>query len=422
MRLHSRVTGALAGQVGLAASGLVLQLAAARQLGAAGLATFSVLYGGIVLLAALSSGLVGDSLTVLDRHDPRVRAALQTWEVLLLATAGLGGGVLAAALGVVGGWGAVALGVAAVAFVLEDVLRRLLMATGRFWDLPLVDGTSLLVSLGVLLAAGVSTGLTLTSFLVALGAGQLAACLVAWLRLPAGERPTWCWRSPALLAVLGFGGFRAVGQGIRPTLLTVLRLVVVGAVGAAAYGPLEAARVYTAPALVLAVGTGSFLLPWFAGQRDRPPAAVLRLADRVAAGATAVVLAVGLGALLLLPWAGPLLTGGGYEVPPVAVAGWAVYAAVSAALLPYATLASVHRRQRAVLAWRSLELVSVVAVVVLVLAVPGGSVWTPFALVIGPVAAAVAIRGRVLGRLAAAGGAPTDVPVAPGPALSPAVG
>ncbi|HJX42977.1 MAG TPA: hypothetical protein VJ352_04820, partial [Geodermatophilus sp.] len=74
--LRRPVTGALAGQVTQAVAGLALQVTAARELGAGGLAVFSLAYGAIVLVTAVCSGLVGDSLTVLDRTRPGVRAGL----------------------------------------------------------------------------------------------------------------------------------------------------------------------------------------------------------------------------------------------------------------------------------------------------------------------------------------------------------
>ena len=146
-RLRGRAAGAVAGQVGQAAAGLVLQVAAARSLGAAGLAAFSLVYGALVLVTAVASGMVGDSLTVLDRHDPRVRAGLHVWELLLAGGAGAAGAVLAGATGLLPPAGAVVLGLAVTAFVLEDTLRRVLMAAGRYWSLPAVDLTSLAVSL-----------------------------------------------------------------------------------------------------------------------------------------------------------------------------------------------------------------------------------------------------------------------------------
>src|SRR3954468_20877166 len=99
--VRRRATGAVFGQVTQAAAGLVLSVAAARFLGAAGLATFSLIYGAIVLVTAVSSGMVGDSLTVLDRHEPRVRAGLHVWAVVVSVGAGVVGTVVAVATHVV---------------------------------------------------------------------------------------------------------------------------------------------------------------------------------------------------------------------------------------------------------------------------------------------------------------------------------
>jgi O-antigen/teichoic acid export membrane protein len=394
--LRRPATGALAGQVTSALAGLVLQVAAARALGAAGLAAFSLAYGAIVLATAVCSGLVGDSLTVLDRRDPGVRAGLHVSAALVSGTAGLAGCALGLATGVLPAWAGLLLGAATAAFIIEDTLRRLLMAAGRFWSLPAVDLTSLVVALGTLLVAARTGGLDLASFVVALLAGQSAAAVVAHLLLPAGERPHGPWRDPALAAVLSFGGWRAAAQTIRPALLTVLRLVVVATAGAAAYGPLEAARVYTAPTLVLVAGLGSFLLPYFVSLRPQGPAAGLCAADRAAAGLAVAVGAVGTLAVVALPWAGPLVTDGDYAVPAASVAGWSVYAVASAVLLPYSGLAAVQGNQRRVLALRGFEFASLAGVALLVLAVDGGVPWTPLALTLGPVLAAVAIRRSVL--------------------------
>ncbi|MCZ2858119.1 hypothetical protein [Blastococcus sp. VKM Ac-2987] len=394
--LRRPATGALAGQASQAVAGLALQVAAARELGAAGLATFSLVYGAIVLATAVCSGLVGDSLTVLDRHDPGIRAGLHVGALLVSLAAALAGGLLSAVTDLVPPWAAVVLGLATAAFVVEDTLRRLLMATGRFWSLPLVDGTSLALALGCLAVLGATGELTLTSFVVALLAGQAGAAAVAWALIPGPERPRGPWRRPALAEVAAFGAWRATAQTIRPAMLTLLRLLVIGMAGAAAYGPLEVARVYTAPTLVLVAGMGSFLLPHFVSLRLRGPAAGLRVADRAAAGLTLGVLAIGLVAVVALPWLGPLLTGGDYAVPVAAVAGWSVYAAASATLLPYSSLASVHGRQRRVLAHRSLEFASLAAVLLLLLLVDGGAAWAPLALALGPALTALAVRQRVL--------------------------
>jgi O-antigen/teichoic acid export membrane protein len=375
--LRRRATGAVFGQVTQAVAGLVLQVAAARFLGAAGLATFSLIYGAIVLVTAVSSGMVGDSLVV-------------------SVAAGVVGAFVAALAGVVSTAAAVVLAVAVTAYVLEDALRRLLMAAGRYWSLPAVDATSLVFSLATLVLCAVAGPLTLTSFLWALLAGQIAAALVAWLCAPAGERPRGPWRRPALGEVWSFGVWRAAGQMVRPGLLTALRLVVVAAAGAAAYGPLEAARVYTAPTLVLVQGLGSYLLPHYVATRDRSPRRAIRAADGAALGLAAAVAVITGIAVALQPVVEPLLTGGHYPVPVLAVAGWGAYAVSAAFLLPYSGLATVHRRQRRVLVLRLLEFAALGLVVWLVYRVPGGERWAPLALAIGPVLAAIAVRQFVL--------------------------
>ncbi|WP_448614187.1 hypothetical protein [Modestobacter sp. URMC 112] len=417
--LRRPATGAVLGQVTQAAAGLVLQVAAARSLGAAGFATFALLYGAVVLATAVASGLVGDSLTVLDRHEPRVRAGLHVCAVLVAGGAGLAGAALGAATGVVGTVGAVVLGLAVTAFVLEDTLRRLLMAAGRWWALPLVDATSLLLALLTLAGCALTGPLSLPDFLLALLVGQVGAAVVAWGRAPAAERARGPWRSPDLRAVWTFGSWRAASQTVRPGVFTALRLVVVGALGAAAYGPLEAARVYTAPTLVLVAGLGSYLLPAHVALRHRPLAESVRGADRTAAGLAAAVAALTGLAVLLLPVAGPLLTGGAYRVPVAAVLGWGAYAVAAALLLPYSGLAAAHHRQRRVLTCRLLEPAALLPVAALALLVDGGQQWAPLALAAGPVLAAVAVRRTVL-RAPAARTAPLGRPADVRPVAAPA--
>ena len=394
--LRRRATTAVVGQATMALAGLALQITAARLLGAGGLAVFSLVYGALVLVTAVCSGMVGDSLTVLDRHDRPVRAGLHAWTVVLSTAAGLAGALAALASGLVPVWAGLLLAPACAAFVIEDTLRRLLMATGRYGALPVVDGTSLVGALGALGIAGLSGEITLASFVVALLAGQASAAVVAWWLVPDGERPTGPWRRPGLRAVADFGVWRAAAQTVRPGSLTLLRLLVVGLVGAAAYGPLEAARVYTAPMLTLVAGVASFLLPHFVGLRDQPLPVSLRIADRASLGLVAGIGALGVAALAALPWLGPQLTGGGYVVPVTAVAGWTVYAACAALLLPYASLSSVHGEQRRVLVLRSVELVSLAGVAALVLVAPEAVAWAPVVLAAGPALTALAVRQSVV--------------------------
>jgi O-antigen/teichoic acid export membrane protein len=394
--LRRPVSGALAGQATHALSGLVLQVAAARELGAAGLAAFSLGYGALVLATAVCSGLVGDGLTILDRHETPIRAGLHVWTAVVCAVVGVAGVATALLSGIVPVWAGLVLGAACAAFIVEDTLRRLLMATGRFWSLPAVDLTSLGLALGTLIVAGLTGRITMTSFVVALVVAQSGAALVAWWCLPAAERPRGPWRRPALRVVASFGIWPAVTQTIRPAALTLLRILLIAAVGAAAYGPVEIARVYTAPTLLLVTGVGSFLLTHFVALRRRSLSVSLQSADRAVLVLTLGVAALGGCAVALLPWLGDALTGGEYPVPAPAVLAWTGYAVAAAALLPYSRLALVHGGQRRVLAVRTWELASLPVAALVAFGVDGGAAWAPLALALGPALAAVVLRQTML--------------------------
>ena len=126
----------------------------------------------------------------------------------------------------------------------------------------------------------------------------------------------------------------------------------------------------------------------------------LRSADRVALGLAGAVAVLSLVAVLLQPVVEPLLTGGAYPLPVLAVAGWGAYAVAGAILLPYSGVATVQRRQRRVLGVRLLEFVALGGVALLAVFVDGGETWAPMALSVGPLLAAVAVRQAVLRPLA----------------------
>src|SRR5690554_5775061 len=130
--------GGIAAQGSQAGASFVLQILAVRLLGLEGLGVFAALYGIVIVATGVATGFVGDSLTVLDRSVTAVRAGLQTWWAGLSAGLGLIVAAGAWATGMVEGRTALAFGLATTLFLLEDALRRLLMATLRFWSLVLV--------------------------------------------------------------------------------------------------------------------------------------------------------------------------------------------------------------------------------------------------------------------------------------------
>jgi O-antigen/teichoic acid export membrane protein len=381
-RLPLQAFGALAGQVTLALSSFVLQVGASRELGAAGFGTFSLLLGAIVMATALTTGLLGDSLTVLDRRDPAIRAALfRLGAVLVTVLSAIGFGLARAELSVAT---AALFALALAAFVSADLGRRLLMANLRFWSLVLVDSAGFVAMLAFLVACHLTGSLSLDHFLVALTIGQAVAGLLALTRLPAGERTPELRGRGDWRAVVGYGSWRAVQQFVRPAMLNAARWVVLVLAGAAAVGELEAARVFVAPAMLLVQGFGSYLFSSYAADRAQGPRALLGRADRAATIMLAGSAAVGVAAALLLPRLGSVLTADKYQLSLVATLGWACYAASCAAVLPYGSLAAVQGKQHWVLVVRVVDSALALTLVVVALMVVGvGTHWMPWLLSVG---------------------------------------
>jgi hypothetical protein len=84
-----------------------------------------------------------------------------------------------------------------------------------------------------------------------------------------------------------------------------------------------------------------------------------------------------------------------------------VYAASTASIMPYASLAAVRGGQAAVMAYRVLEAgVALSGVAVLVLLAPSTSSWVPYAMSLGSFAGGAAVRAFVLVPLASPQGRP----------------
>jgi O-antigen/teichoic acid export membrane protein len=390
------VAAALA-QLAQAAGSFVLQVVAAHALGARGLGVVSLCLGVIILVTAVTSGLVGDSLTVLDRHEPSVRAALQGLTLVMVAA---GSTVAALALnltGILDGPQAVAFAVATAVFQLEEVLRRVLMASLRFWTLLVVDGAavvSTLVALAVLAATG---EIEVGSFLVAIAIGQSVGIVVAALVLPVSERRLVRFVRPAYRQVLSFGGWRGAQVALTPLGLTASRLVVLSATGAIALGEVEAARVLGAPALLVVQGLGAYLLSTYARDRGLTLAVLRRRARRASVAMAGTAVLVGAGVALVAQLIAPVVIGREIHVDVVTVIGWAVFAAATATMQPFTSLAVARGHQRAVLFVRCLDVAVGVGLLAVALGLLSTSVaLTPFILALGPVLGGVLVRVVVL--------------------------
>ena len=389
-------------QFSQAAVSFLLTVVGLRALSAAEFGIFSLIVGSLVLATALMTGFVGDSLTVLDRHAPGVRAGLQAWGLAIGMGLFIAGAGISLATGLLSVGDALLFGAALTAFTVEDTARRLLMANLRFWSVVVTDLVYLVGAAVVLLALWRTTGqITLGDLLVALVASQVLATVVGVVLAPRGERYLVRLRRPAIGAVARFGGWRALQQGLRPGVLTVMRVVVLAVAGDAALGQLEAARVYMSPALLLVQGIGGYLLATYAADRHLSLRRAVRAADRTVGMLVGASLVLGAVAYALLPVAGGWLTGGSFDIPPEAVLSWAAFAAAVAAVMPYASLGAVRGRQVIVVGLRIVDSVLCIVLVVLALQVAGLSyVVAPLAVAAGTLVGAMLQRTVGLGRRA----------------------
>lgn len=403
-RLGGRTSGpvaAVASRFATAAGTFLLQALAARSLGAAGLGSFALVYSLILLIAAVSNGLVGDSLTVLDRTRDDIRAGLIGWCAINAVGAGA---VTAAFLMLFEGTdvvGALLFVGATTCFVIESSLRRLLQANMAFWAGVVVEVVGSVASLAALGLWALFGPLDLTAFITALAIGQLAASLTAVAYLPAEDRRLPTFRNAAMGTVGAFGSWRAAQQGLRPGLLTLIRFLVVLTASREALGQLEAARVYMSPAISMVQGVGTYLFSYYAHRKNRPTQELVRQAHKAAVILGAITLVGGIIATVATPVLGHLVTGRGFSMQPAAVLGWALYASASAAVLPYQGLAAVRGRQSLVMGLRCIDAaLSLVAVTALLLVFAAPASTAPYVLAAGSGLGGWLIRKYGLGPLA----------------------
>ncbi|MDQ1556200.1 MAG: hypothetical protein QOI02_1202 [Actinomycetota bacterium] len=386
--------GAVSAQVIQAAGSLALQVLTARLLGVAGLGRFAVLFGVIVLVTAVTSGFVGDSLTVLDRRNRSLRSGLEAW-ALILAT---GAGLLAFGAAWISGFATAAesalFGLAASAFLLEDLIRRLLMATFQFWRIVIVDLSAALTTIALMVGLALARSLSLAAVLGCLALGQCVGLAVGMRIVSRSERYLVPLRLGGMRKVASFGAWRAAQQALRPGVLTFTRVAVVVAAGVVATGGLEAARIYAAPTMLFIGGISSFLFAWFA-RNELKPLGVLRLrADQGVLALLGLTLLITIIGLIAVPVLGPMLVG--VPLNPVALAGWFAFAATIAAVTPYGTLASVRGRQAAVFLIRLCDSVAAALGVAALLWLGGAPVFAPLILAGASLAGGLVIRFVVL--------------------------
>ncbi|TDN90834.1 hypothetical protein [Microbacterium sp. BK668] len=389
--MRRKAVGGIAAQSVQALISLVLQIMVSRILGIEDFGQFAILYGVIVLATAVITGLVGDTLVVLERGRGPIRAGLEVTLALVTALAAIAAGVLAGATGFLPPVEALLFALALAAFAVEEIVRRLLMASLAFPRVIAADSTGFVVALIVLGGVWLVQPLTLGAFLGAIAAGQTVAIVVGWLLVPREDRFLVGLRGADQRAVWRYGSWRGLQQTLRPAMFTVTRLLVLSFAGLTAVGELEAARTYTSPLILVVGGFSSYLFVRFAGKhREGEGAGSLREADRVVLVLVGLTIAMGVVAVALAPWLGPLAFG--VELSTVAVVAWIAYGASVAMVTPYGALGAVTGRQTAVFLIRLADTVLGLAAVTVMLASGVSPAVVPFALAVASLLGGAGLR------------------------------
>lgn len=394
-RLLSSAGGAVTVQFVTAGGSLVVQALAARSLGADGFGRYALFLSVLVMITALQTSFVGDTLTVHDRFEPRVRGALLLAVAGTVAAGTLAGSAIAMALGLAGPAGVALLAL----WLLNETGRRLFTARMEFWRLALNDCCYLLVTFAALGAAvALDVPASVDLLLAAMCAGCVASIALTLLRLPKEEFAPAPLRGSAFREVFGFAWWRSVQAAIRPSALLAARVLIVAFSSTAVLAAIEAARLLLAPALTFVNGAGGFLLSHFAKDEREGRPRPARQAVRVSVLLCGIAVAVSTAGILLAGPLGPVVTGGSFEVDGTALIGWGVYAVCVACTLPLAMLATVRKQSRTVFTIRASEAVIGLAALVALLVVDGGNaVYAPYCLGVGGLVSS-ALLWRVLRR------------------------
>ena len=254
-RRSGKPIAAIVSQGIVAGSSLLLQLIAYFQLGEDGLGRFAVLFGILITVNSIQSGWLGDSLTVLDRFDPGIRRALVRSQLAIVGLVFVSTTILATFIGGIGDTTAVLFGIASVAWVVEETLRRLLIARRDFTNLVINDAAFAIGSFGLVGFVALTGGdFTIETLVLALLAGAVVAIGVGVVQLPSHELSRGLLGPSRMREMASFAVWRAAQIGLRPGSQTIVRFVIIAVASEAALGQLEAARLLLAPVLTVVNG------------------------------------------------------------------------------------------------------------------------------------------------------------------------
>jgi len=394
--MKRKALGAVIAQAAQAGIGLLLQILVARLLGIEEYGRFAILYGVVIVATAVVTGLVGDSLVVLERSQRAIRAGLELMLLITSVLLAVGSFLIAWLTGFSDVLESALFALALAAFAVEEIVRRMLIAHLSFVRTALTDLAGFVVALAVILTVHATGTLTLAAFLGGIAAGQVAAAFIGWRLMPRSERHLVGLRGADLATVWRYGMWRGLQQVLRPSLFTVLRLLVLAGAGLTAVGLLEAARTYTSPLILVISGLSSFLFVRFADQHKAGAGGSVREADRVVLFLLLGTVLMSVVAVVLIPWVSPLLFD--VQVDPLAVIAWLAYGMSVAIVTPYGALGAVGGRQIAVFVIRLSDTILAIAAAVVMIALGAEASTLPFALAVASMLGGLGLRALVVSR------------------------
>jgi O-antigen/teichoic acid export membrane protein len=342
-QLGGRAAGAIVDQFVVAGTSFVLMILVRRKIGAAALGEYAVLINAMILITSMQTAWVGDSLTVLNRFERRVRGALIASQCGFIVLAVTAGSLMVGS--VEDTRGALLFGGMTALWITEEVGRRIFMARQEFWQLVLNDviyGAGAFVGIAMLRVLVGRYSVTLVVGAMAIGAG--VSILAAFVQLPRKEvrlaRPT----ASAVREMAQFGSWRSAQMGIRPLAMFVVRLLVIVFATKTVLGNLEGARLFSQPAMTYVSGVASFLLPLYIEDERRAKRSV-----PIVLTTALLVLPVALYGAAVLVLKAPIahiLLSKNAHVSNTALLGWLMFALMFAAGQPVANLLIARKLSR----------------------------------------------------------------------------
>ncbi|HTO01327.1 MAG TPA: hypothetical protein VL068_11690 [Microthrixaceae bacterium] len=378
---HQKKLGAVVSQSISSLSSLLLAAIAARELGAEGLGAFAILFSIVITFNALTSGYVGDSLTVLDRFDPDIRRALLAAAVTSTILAIITAWASALALGL-GAGATLAFAGALTAWVWEEYFRRLLINIHEFWKLAINDAAFLLTALASIGVLHSFDRLTLSTLFLAMILGSTSCVVLATFQLPTIELALPERGSIAVRKLNSFAIWRAAQTAIRSLSMSVVRIAVALVATTAAVGDLEAARILATPMTTVVAGAAAFILPRMAAEERGEAGARQTPVVKVSLLLGGVSLVIGIICTLLVPTIAAPILGDRVAVDQLAALHWALFASAFGLGVPLGNALVAMKQSRLTFWIRLLDAVLGVSLATL-LAWAISPSWTPLGLTIG---------------------------------------